>query len=147
MRIYLDTCTLHRPLDDRTQLRIALEADAVLTLLTLCAQGTLTLVVSAVNAFETARHPRPQRALFVQAIMARAAEYIPLTDEIEARAQELERAGVKAIDALHWATAEAAGVDRFCTCDDRFYRKMKAVPGVTLKAVTPLELIQEVVPC
>ena len=71
MRIYLDTCTLHRPLDDRTQLRIALEADAVLTLLTLCAQGTLTLVVAAVNAFETAHNPRLQRALFVQAIMAR----------------------------------------------------------------------------
>ena len=28
-------------------------------------------------------------------------------------------------------------MDRFCTCDDCFYRKMKAVPGVTLKAVTP----------
>lgn len=147
MRIYLDTCTLHRPLDDRSQLRIAVEADAVLTLLTLCERGTLTLVVSAVNAFETARNPRPQRVLFVQAIMARAAEYAPLTDAIEARAQALERAGVKAIDALHWATAEAAAVDRFCTCDDRFYRKMKTMPGVTVKAVTPLELLQEVVPC
>ena len=33
MRIYLDTCSLQRPLDDRHQVRIALEAEAVLAIL------------------------------------------------------------------------------------------------------------------
>ena len=30
MLLYLDLCSLQRPLDDKTQLRIALEAEAVL---------------------------------------------------------------------------------------------------------------------
>lgn len=33
MKIYLDTCCFHRPLGDRTQLRIRLEAEAVLGIL------------------------------------------------------------------------------------------------------------------
>ena len=39
MKVYFDTCSLHRPLDDKTQLRVALEAEAVLGLLTKCEAG------------------------------------------------------------------------------------------------------------
>jgi predicted nucleic acid-binding protein len=35
----------------------------------------------------------------------------------------LEQAGVKALDALHLACAEAAGAERFLTCDDRLIRR------------------------
>ena len=35
MRIYLDTCSLQRPLDDRSQLRIRQEAEAILYVLEL----------------------------------------------------------------------------------------------------------------
>lgn len=144
MRIYLDTCTLQRPLDDREQLRIALEADAILAILALCEQGQLTLVASDVIRFETARNPHPQRQLFAQAILDRAQEHIALTDAMTRRATELERRGVKAIDALHWASAEAVNVDVFCTCDDRFYRKVLTLPDCTLPIRTPLALAQEV---
>jgi predicted nucleic acid-binding protein len=146
MRVYLDTCTLQRPLDDRSQLRVALEADAVLAILALCEQQHLILVVSAITIFETARNPHPHRQTFAQALISQAAEQLELTDAIERRATDLEQVGVKAIDALHWASAEQARVDFFCTCDDRFYRKMKTIPGLTLRIVTPLELAQEVMP-
>lgn len=33
MTIYLDTCAIQRPFDDQTQLRIALESEAVLALI------------------------------------------------------------------------------------------------------------------
>ena len=33
MRIYFDTCILNRPLDNRSQLRVALEAEAILGIL------------------------------------------------------------------------------------------------------------------
>jgi predicted nucleic acid-binding protein len=46
MRISLDTCSLQRPLDDKTQIRIILEADAVLGILGLCEAGALELVSS-----------------------------------------------------------------------------------------------------
>lgn len=145
MRLYLDTCTLQRPLDDRSQLRIALEADAVLAIVSLCHQQIHRLIVSDITLFETARNPNAQRRIFVDAIIAQAAEQQTLTDSIEQRARLLEQAGVKAIDALHWATAEYAAVDYFCTCDDRFYRKIKSLPDLPLAMVTPLELAQEIV--
>jgi hypothetical protein len=65
MKIYLDTCSLHRPLDDKSQPRIALEAEAILAILSLCEQEQLTLVSSEVLTFEVDRNPHPQRKAFV----------------------------------------------------------------------------------
>ena len=98
-----------------------------------------------ITLFETACNPNAQRRIFADTIIAQAAEHQALTDSIEQRARLLEQAGVKAIDALHWATAEHATVDYFCTCDDRFYRRIKSLPDLTLVMVTPLELAQEIV--
>ena len=46
-----------------------------------------------------------------------------LSDSIKARALGLEQAGLKALDALHLACAEAARADSFLTCDDRLIRR------------------------
>ncbi len=35
MKVYLDTCSIQRPLDDQTQIRIRLEAEAVLGIISL----------------------------------------------------------------------------------------------------------------
>ena len=51
MRVYLDTCSLQRPLDDKTHARIALEAEAVLAILALCEHGSLTLISSDIISF------------------------------------------------------------------------------------------------
>ncbi|MBI3410260.1 MAG: hypothetical protein HY040_18120 [Planctomycetes bacterium] len=40
MRIYLDACSLQRPFDDRSQPRINVEAEAVLTILRLVESGS-----------------------------------------------------------------------------------------------------------
>ena len=146
MKVYLDTCTLHRPLDGKSQPRIALEAEAVLAILGLCEQGTVSLVSSDVLVFEVDRNPHPQRKAYVSEVMARASTVIRLDDRVERRAKELEGRGLKALDALHLAAAEAEQVDYFCTCDDRFLKRAKAQPDVTTKVVSPLELAQEIVP-
>ena len=57
MKIYLDACSLQRPLDNKTQIRVALEAEAVLGVLALCEAGDLDLISSEVLAFEVARTP------------------------------------------------------------------------------------------
>jgi len=41
------------------------------------------------------------------------------------RAEEMEQQGLKAIDALHLACAEAAHADYFITCDDEVIRRYK----------------------
>lgn len=41
MKIYLDCCSLRRPFDDKSQPRIAVEAEAVLVILSLCESNHL----------------------------------------------------------------------------------------------------------
>jgi predicted nucleic acid-binding protein len=145
MRVYFDTCTLQRPLDDRSQSRVFLEAEAILGLLGLCDQGTLQLVTSDIVEYETNNNANQQKKAFVEKIARQAKERITLTEEIEHLAHTYEQFGIKAIDALHLASAETVGVDYFCTCDDRFYRRAVQLPQLSLKMRMPLELAQEVI--
>jgi len=48
------------------------------------------------------------------------------------------------LDSLHLASAEAAGADLFCTCDDRLLKKVKTIEGLKARAVSPLEAIGEI---
>jgi predicted nucleic acid-binding protein len=145
MKVYFDTCTLQRPLDDRSQARISLEAEAVLAILGLCDQGKVTLVTSDIVAFETRNNPHAQKRAFVEKITRQAGIYIVLTNVIEQLAQTYEQSGIKAVDALHLASAETEGVEYFCTCDDRFYRRAVQLTSLTLKVRMPLALVQEVI--
>jgi predicted nucleic acid-binding protein len=42
------------------------------------------------------------------------------------------------------ASAEEAKVDYFCTCDDKFLKRAKAVQTLKTKVVSPIELIEEI---
>lgn len=53
--IYLDTCSIQRPLDDKSQPRIYLEAEAILTIFSLVEAGELKLLSSDVLRFEVSR--------------------------------------------------------------------------------------------
>jgi predicted nucleic acid-binding protein len=145
MKVYFDTCTLQRPLDDRSQTRILLEADAIVALLGLCEKGTLQLITSEVVEYEIRNNPNQQKRTLAEKITQQATERITLSDEIEKLAQKYEQFGMKAIDALHLASAETGGVDYFCTCDDRLYRRAIQVPDLTVNVRMPLELAQEVI--
>ena len=144
MKVYLDTCSLNRPLDDKNQPRIALEAEAVLTLLALCEVGQLVVVSSDALLFEVHRIPHVQRRTVMTEVLGRATVFIRLNDQIEQRARELEQRGIKALDALHLASAEAEQVAYFCSCDDRLVRRAKLLSDIATSVVTPLELIQEI---
>jgi hypothetical protein len=104
----MDTCSLQRPLDDKTQPRIAVEAEAILSILALCERGTVNLVASEVLQFEIDQIQQPQRKALMSEILSHASTTIKLTDTIAVRAKQLELSGIKSLDALHLATAEAA---------------------------------------
>jgi predicted nucleic acid-binding protein len=125
MQVYLDTCSLQRPLDDRSQPRIAVEAEAILGILGLCETGVIDLVSSEVLQFEIDQIRNPQRKALILQILAGAHTTIQLTDIMALRAKQLELSGIKTFDALHLATAETAQVDYFCTCDDRLLKKVR----------------------
>ena len=143
MKIYLDACSIQRPLDSKNQIRILLEADAVLGIIALCDAGQVELVSSDALLYETRRNPNLVRQDHALAILDKANTIIALNDIIEKRARLFVERGIKPLDALHLASAEAAGVDYLCTCDDRFLNKAKQMRDLSIKIISPVALIEE----
>ncbi len=52
MKIYLDMCSLQRPLDSKVQVRIIVEAEAILGVISLIETGNIFLMSSDVLVFE-----------------------------------------------------------------------------------------------
>jgi predicted nucleic acid-binding protein len=146
MRVYFDACCLQRPLDDRSQPRVNLEAEAVLTILGLVENGDLKLVSSEALEFEVDRTPDPERRAAAQDILKLASETIRLVDDIETEASAFVDSGFKPLDALHLACASDAEVEYLCTCDDKFRNKARRTKSLKIAVVSPLELIEKVVP-
>lgn len=144
MRIYLDNCSLQRPLDNQTQSRIEQETKAVIEILTLCETGSLTIISSDVLQLEIDAISDLERRETALGILRIAEENVQTDSEIENRAQNLVKTGIKPLDALHLASAEAGKADYFCTCDDKLLKKAKAKSDLKLKAISPLELIKEI---
>ena len=66
-----------------------------------------------------------------------ASHSVRVTSEMERRASELSKNGLKPLDAAHLAAAEIAGADYFITCDDRLIRQYRR----SLRVLTPPEFI------
>ncbi len=143
MRIYLDCCSLQRPFDDKSQPRIAVEAEAVLVILALCESNRLKLVSSDALLFEISCIPDEDRKDDALAILKIAEETLDLTTKIEDLSGKLEAGGLKPLDALHLAFASDSKVDYFCTSDDKFLKKAKRLSGINIKVVSPIELVME----
>jgi predicted nucleic acid-binding protein len=143
LKIYLDTCSIQRPLDSKTQIRIILEAEAVLGILALCESGMAELISSDVLTFEIARTPNIARRKYALEVLTQMQEHVSLNLAIEDRARELHTRGIKPLDALHLAAAEAASADYLCTCDDRFLKRARTIAGITVQVIGPVELIGE----
>jgi predicted nucleic acid-binding protein len=146
MRIYLDACSLQRPLDDRSQPRINVEAEAILTILRLVESGRLELLTSEALAFEIERIPDQRRKLQARSLLALATQTVALNDAIESHAATLVGGGVKPMDALHVASAAWSGAEYFCTCDDKLLKRLATIANLNLKVASPLQLITEVTP-
>ena len=137
-------CSLQRPLDTKTQLRISVEAEAILGVLALRESGDIELIGSDVLKFEAERNPHPVRRRYAFAILSGAEHFVPLDNRVVERAQSFHASGIKLLDALHLASAVEAKADYFCTCDDKFLKRAKVMDTSQTKVVSPLELITEV---
>ena len=126
-RIYLDTSVYNRPFDDQSQPRIWLETLAFSVILQMIIQEVLLLISSSVVAYETSRNPHPLRREWVREVSDLAQARQQLTPKIHQRAQALEGANIKALDALHIACAEAAEAAYFITVDDKLIRRYQGL--------------------
>ncbi len=64
-----------------------------------------------------------------------------VNEAIRQRAEELEHNGLKAVDALHVACAEAINSDYFITCDKRLINRCS---GLTLKVLNLVDFVLEI---
>jgi predicted nucleic acid-binding protein len=131
-RVYLDTSAYNRPFDDQTQPKIFLETQAVVIILQMIETKAVELISSSVLEYENSRNPHPIK----QEAMSRYLQLAELRQEvsevIRKRAEELEQKGLKAIDALHVACAEAVNSNYFITCDKRLINRCS---GLTVQVV------------
>ena len=138
--IYFDNCALQRPLDDRVQFRVRVEAEAVESVIREIDRGAIDLLNSDVLIAESTAAADPTRRDFAAETLGLAASTVPLTDSVGERARLYRDAGIKAVDALHLASAVEGGADFFCTTDDRLFRKATAANTAAVRVVTPSDL-------
>jgi len=143
MRIYLDVCCLNRPFDDQTQDRIRIESEAVLAILNQCMDDWI-LVGSEVVDYEISKIPDEERRRKVEILASISKEKVIVDDNIIKRALELEKIGLKPIDALHVACAEKSA-DVMLTTDDDIVKKVKANKNlIKVRVENPVRWLMEV---
>jgi predicted nucleic acid-binding protein len=140
-RIYLDTSIYNRPFDDQSQPRIFLETQAVILILQMVEAGVVNLVSSSVLEYENSKNPYPRKRRAMEHYLQRATWHQTLNEDIRQRAQELEQSGVKTLDALHVASAEAGGCEYLLTTDKRLINRCQAL---TLKVMNPADFVLEI---
>jgi len=144
MLIYLDTCSIQRPFDDQSQIRIALESEAVLRAIQLVEQGDLDLLSSETLLIETDQNPHARRRRFARGLLSLAARFVQTDSQIESRARQYKEAGIRPFDALHLASAVESGTDVFCSTDDQLLKRGSEADTESTRLLTPIELIEEV---
>jgi predicted nucleic acid-binding protein len=146
LKLYLDCCALQRPFDDRSQLRVATEAEAILKLFEEFEAGFFEIASSDVLLFELSKIELSARRTYCINLLAKSSYFVELTDSIEALAISYSELDIKTADALHLASAVKGNADYFCSCDDRFIKKAQLVETGLTKVVSVLELVQELEP-
>ena len=141
--LYLDCCALQRPFDDRSQLRVATEAEAVLKLIEFFEAGELVILSSGALLFGVGQIQASERRDYCLNLLNRCPDYVEFTNAIRERANSYSQEGIKSMDALHLASAVVGGAKYFCSCDDRFLSRAKVVETGLTQVVSVLEIVKQ----
>ncbi|BAB75478.1 PIN domain-containing protein [Anabaena sp. FACHB-709] len=96
---------------------------------------------SSVLEYENSRNPFVVNQQSMDRYLQIAALRVLVDENIRNRAEQLEQEGVKAIDALHVACAEASQSDYFITCDKRLINRGQ---NLSITVINPNNFIFEV---
>ena len=120
--IYLDVCTLSRPFDDQSFLRIRIETEAVNLILTAIRTGKCALVYSPVHINEIeAIDDRIERIELLTLLSSMGDIIHSKNGAVRTRAEELVTMGFGVADAAHVAFAEKVKAS-FISCDDKLIK-------------------------
>lgn len=146
MKIYLDVCCLNRPFDDQTQDRIHLEAEAILSILNHSRTAGWSVIGSDVIDFEISKMPDKDKRLMVWILSTVHDAHVRVAAEVEKRALELKKVGLKPLDALHVACAEKAKAEVLLTTDDNLLnRAVRSKRTLKVKVENPMRWVMEVI--
>ena len=137
MRVYLDNCCYNRPYDDQSNLNVSLETQAKLRVQEEIRAGKHELVWSAIEDYENAQNPfEIRRDAIAQWRNLAVAVQMADSGVVQAAGKIMEK-GIKNKDALHIASAIAAGCDVFLTVD----RKLLRTPIDGIRTLSPIDFL------
>lgn len=141
MIVYLDTNIYCRPLDDRNQPRINLEAEASLNILKVIETGKTKSATSDILKLEI-YNADPVKKLYTIPFLSFSSTHIEESEELKNKAKIIQRKyRLKSRDALHLASALQAKAELFITCDDELIKKNKIIREI--KILSPIEYSKE----
>ncbi len=141
MKLYLDLCCFNRPFDDQSQLLVRLQTEAKLAVQDSVRNGNHTLIWSAILDLENANNPDFERKTAIDVWKLFAEVDVVTTVAVEDLAIPLAEDGLKAMDALHVASAIEAGAECFLTTDKQILRKMKS--DKRIQVLDPVDFIRK----
>jgi len=141
LKVYLDTSTYNHPFDDQTQPKICLESQAVGIIFQMVETRMVDLVSSSVLEYENSRNPYLIKQEAMNRYLQSAGSRQIVDESIRQRSEQLEHNGLKAIDALHVACAEAISSDYLITCNKRLINRCSSL---MLKVVNPVNFVLEI---
>lgn len=136
-KLYLDVCTLSRPFDDQSIMRIRLETDAFYLILQNIKNKNYDMIVSPVHfkeveAIEDAR----ERLELITLLNKFGVKPSCNLEKVREMAEYFFSIKFGVADAAHLAFAEETS-DAFITCDDKIIKKSKKTQ-VKILAVNPV---------
>jgi hypothetical protein len=144
VRVFLDVCCLNRPFDDQRQVRINLEATAVLHIVQQIQDGRHEMISSDSLVLETSRNTDVERRARVMQLLELAVMKVEIGPEEAQRANDLAARGFGAFDALHIACAESGSSDVFLTTDDALLRRARRYAAtIRVRVVNPVTWMAE----
>lgn len=141
MRVYLDNCCFNRPYDDQSTLTIRLETEAKLHIQAAIRAGRYAVGWSYILDYENAANPLEERRVEIQRWKAVADSFVVETPAIVVMMQECVAAGIKPLDALHIACAQALECQYFLTVDKNILKRARAIPK--MRIVNPIDFVIE----
>ena len=143
MKIYLDNCCLNRPYDNQRNIKIRLETEAKLYIQQLIKESKLQLVWSYILDYENLQNPFEERRLRISSWKKFAINDIEEDVRIINKAIELNKLGLRRMDALHVSCAIQGQCSYFITTDKGILKKSQVIEEV--KIIDPIFFIKEII--
>jgi predicted nucleic acid-binding protein len=124
MKVYLDNCSLNRPFDDQSRIRIRLETEAKLYIQDKIKNQSLDLVWSYILDIENDNNPFKEKRRVIARWKTLSTIDVSETQSIIDKANGFVKIGVKAKDALHVACAINGNANLFITTNDKLIKKL-----------------------